>query len=105
MTRLSVNQIKRARGLILDFVYRNHWQQKSRLDHITIWGDLRDLGFQVSENDVLTLLQELKSGGYLQYREKETRKDGEFLILEIEITADGRKVIEKDKIDPLVAIW
>lgn len=106
MSRLPIAQIKRLRGLILELVYNGHRMQESRLDDLSLWGLVQDLGYSdVSKNDVVTLLQDLRDRKYLAYLQKRDTRTGLVEIKEIEITPTGRDLVEKSAAeDPAVVL-
>jgi hypothetical protein len=97
-------QMKRLRGAVVTLVYSGHRNQESRLDDLALWGLMQDLHFDVGENDVLTLLQQLKDFGYLKFEEKKNRRTNRVEISFIELTADGIRLAEGFKADDAVLI-
>ena len=92
---------RQLRGLILTLVYVNHRRQGSRLTSTVIRGTLQREGYQFSRNDVLTMIQDLQDRDYLRYKQMRD-SDGRMFIFEIEITAQGRDVVDGYKADPVV---
>jgi hypothetical protein len=97
-------QLRRHRGLILQFVRNNHYNQKSRMDDLALWGLLMDMGCSVGQNYAVTLIQELRDAGYLTYKEDFRALTGTTRLEQIQITSDGRRLVERYKEDPLVLI-
>jgi hypothetical protein len=95
---------KRWRGVILELVYDGHTKQESRLDDLILWGLMRDLSHDVSQNDVLTLLQQLYEMKFVRFKITRSDATNEVRISEIEITRDGIALVEKEARDPLVRI-
>lgn len=96
---------KRRRGLILELVYDGHRKQESRLDHLMLWGLMQDLGQNdVSQNEVVTLLQDLRDRKYLRFKQQKNDWDGRVSISEIEITPEGRDLVEKLKSNDAVRV-
>lgn len=104
MNEQQVNKNKRLRGAVLQFVQTNHADQGSHMDDLEIWGMMQDLNFGIGQNQVLTLLQDLCSRGYLKYEEQMNRLTGRCVISRIELTAEGRNLVERIKVDPAVLI-
>lgn len=85
---------KRTRAVIVELLQNRHSEQKSRPDHVLMWHMLNDLGCDVGENDVLTLLQDLQDRGYVNYREDKDRRTRRVDISQIQLTPKGRDLIE-----------
>jgi hypothetical protein len=101
----AVAKSRRLRGVILELLQTNHDQQKSRLDSSAVWSGLvRGLGFDVSENEVITVLQDLEGRGYLRYEEIKNQRLGLYYIVRIELTPKGRDLLEGTITDPAVEI-
>lgn len=90
----DVHVVKRLRGAIVEIVYQGHREQRTRMDAVMLWGVLRDLQYDVSENEVITQLQDLKERHYLDFLEERLRKTGEVMISKIQITPGGRDLVE-----------
>lgn len=97
-------QLRRHRGLILQFVRNNHFNQESPMDDLALWGLLMDMGLRVGQNYVVTLIQELKDCGYIDYAEAFRKLTGVTRLERIKITAAGRRLVEGYENDPLVLI-
>jgi hypothetical protein len=95
---------KRWRGVVLELVYDGHRKQESRMDDLALWGFMRDLGQDVGQMDVRTLLQELAEMKYLRIRQDKNDLTNETCISEIEITRGGIVLVEKEDKDPLVRV-
>lgn len=101
----AVAKSKRMRGMILELLQTNHDQQRSRFDSSMLWSALvRGLGFDASENDVLTVLQDLSGRGYVTYTEVKNLRRGEYRIVQIELAPKGRDLLEGTIADPAVEV-
>lgn len=101
----AVAKSKRMRGMILQLLQTNHEQQRSRFDSSMLWSALvRGLGFDASENDVITVLQDLCDRGYIKYVEQRNRRLGEYRIVMIELCPKGRDLLEGTTEDPAVEV-
>lgn len=98
----DTGQIKRIRGGIVEVLYARHQAQQSRVDHVALWHILRDLGFDLGENDTLTQLQDLSDRGYVKYEAKRDRATNRLSISLIQLTARGRDLREGTSEDPAV---
>ncbi len=99
-----VAQMKRWRGVILGLVRNGHENQESRLDDLGLWALLQDLSYPVSQNDVRTLIQDLKTLGYLKCKQIKNPATNEVRLDEIEITAAGLLVVDRVETHPLVLV-
>jgi predicted transcriptional regulator len=93
-------QNKRTRAVIIELLNIRHSEQRSRPDHVLMWHMLLDLGADASENEVLTLLQDLFDRGYVAYREEKDRRTSRVSISQIQLTPKGRDLIEGTITDP-----
>lgn len=104
MNVYNIAQMKRLRGAVLTFVYSGHRQQESRLDDVGLWGLMQDMQFDVGQDDVITLLQDLKDRQLLSFNEKKNRRSNRTEISLIQITAKGRDLVEGTVIDAAVVL-
>lgn len=104
MSELKINQLRRHRGAILQFVYTGHAEQMSRMDDVALWGLLQNMAFSVGQEEVITLLQQLKARGYLDFTEKKNRWTNRTEITKIVITPAGEDLVEHTKEDPAVLV-
>ncbi|MFC6645460.1 hypothetical protein ACFQBQ_07645 [Granulicella cerasi] len=64
---------KRLRRVVLMLLCTNHDQQKSRFDSIALWSALvRGLSFDCSQNELVTILQDLKGRAMLTFSSAKT---------------------------------
>jgi|GEM_PF-975217 hypothetical protein len=101
---LAVETFKRLRGHILELVDEGHKDQRSRLNNVILWGVLQRLKYDVGENDVITLLQDLKDRAYLTFDEQRDRRTRHVTISMIQITPRGRDLLEGTLSDPAVHV-
>jgi hypothetical protein len=98
----TAQQTKRDRGGVLEILNARHMAQQSRLDHVMLWRMMRDLGFDVSENEVLWLCQDLRDREYILYDGSRDGATGRVSISKMQITAAGRDLCEGTTSDPAV---
>ena len=91
---MAVETRKRLRGAILELVVQEHQEQRPRMNDLVLWGVLQKLHYEVSQNDVITLLQDLGDRRYLTFSEEKNRKTGEVRISLIQCTPKGRDLVE-----------
>lgn len=90
-----VEKNRRVRRLILDVLRARHDDQQSRYDSSLLWSVLvRTFAFDVSENELFTMLQDLNGRGYVVYVEQKNLRKGEYRIVQIELTPKGRDLLE-----------
>lgn len=95
---------RRMAGRILTLVMRNHVLQHSRLDHLDLLSVMsEDLHYDISENLLLTLCQDMEERGYLKF-EQEKDKDNVVSLRRIQITPAGRDIARGIKSDDAVQI-
>jgi hypothetical protein len=105
MDILQGDSVRELRATVLKIVYENHLQQRSRLRLVPLYGAVSRLFFDVSEDEMITVMQDLKERGYLSYQRDEAlyRKKRKTVIGEIQILPAGRDLVEKTRVDPAVS--
>jgi hypothetical protein len=98
----DVAQIKRYRGAIIEVLYARHQAQQSRVDHVALWHILRDLSFDLGENELLTVLQDIYERSYVTYVCRRNRLTNRQEISQIQLTPRGRDLREETISDPAV---
>jgi len=101
---LAVETRKRLRGEILELVDEGHQEQRSRFTDVILWGVLQRLKYDVSQNEVITILQDLKDRDYLTFDQVKDRRTGIVRIFQIQITPKGRDLLEGTTTDEAVHI-
>lgn len=94
MNILQAENIKHIRGKVLRLVYENQQMRNSRLTQTTLWSILDRLHFDVGENDVEAVLEDLKARDYLTYEVFRDRKTNERKFQKIEIRPKGCDAVE-----------
>jgi hypothetical protein len=102
MPQVDVAQIKRLRGAIIEVLYARHQAQQSRVDHVALWHILRDLSFDLGENELLTVLQDLWERKYVLYSASRNRLSNRVQISQIQLTPSGRDLREETITDAAV---
>lgn len=85
---------RRLRGEILELVCEGHDAQHSRFTDAILWGVLQRLKYDCSQNEVATLLQDLKARGLLEFNQEKRGRSNEVRITLIQITPRGRDLVE-----------
>lgn len=91
---------RRLRGLILKLVIQEHRAQAHRMDGITLAAILDRLGYPVGTDTVLTLCQDMKKRGLIDFIEERNTNTGKVRILKIETAPRGWNVMEGTEVDP-----
>ena len=98
-------RMKRLRGAVIKLLCTNHDAQHARFDATALWSALvRGLGFDVSKNEVKTVLQDLDGRGYAKFTAKRDLDTGEIYIMQIELCPKGRDLVEGTIEDPAVEL-
>lgn len=90
-------QTKRRRGIMLKLVRQGHEQQLARMDDFEMYAMMQMLGQNMGRDQVLTMLQDLETLGYLKFRAARNEITGRVEISEIELTAAGVGLVIKRK--------
>ena len=98
---LQADNVRNLRAAILQVVYDNHFGRRSRLRLTPLHGALDRLRFDVSEDELVTVLEDLKERGYITFTrdEEKWRKSRDLVIGEIQIMPAGRDLVEKTRTD------
>jgi len=102
---MTPEMTKRLRGASLEALDVNHRKQKQRLDLHVLWSLLKKLGYaDLAKNDLITVLQDLKDRGYVEFDQKRNEWTGEIRVSQIEIEPKGRDLLERTTNDPAVQL-
>lgn len=105
MSVLNTAKTKHLRGTVLLLLRTNHDDQKSRFDSTALWSALvRGLSFDVSRNELKTVLQDLKGRGYVDFKQQKDLDNGTVYIVQIELCPRGRDLLEGTIEDPAVEV-
>ena len=104
MSLLDAQGKRRLRGMVLKLIYENHYGQKHRLDGITLHGVLERLHFDVSRNQVRTVLQDLKDRNLLRFTQEKDPDTGKISIRQIQVRPAGIDLQERTTTDPAVEV-
>ncbi len=104
MSYFDAAKQRRLRGLILRLIYNNHARQRTRLDDLTIHGGIQRMSFDVSRDEIKTVLQDLADRFYVRFAQEKDEETGRISLRLVQITAEGRDIVERTKKDPAVEI-
>ncbi len=84
----------------------NHDRRQSRLDSSLVWSMLVRLGFDVSKDEVTTIVEDLSARLYIkcQLNKKLYDQRGERLYMQLELCPKGRDLLEGTIEDPAVEV-
>lgn len=104
MEILKADFVRVLRAEILKAAYESHSLRLPRLSLVPLQTHLDRLHFDVSEDDLATVLEDLKDRGYVSYERDEVawRKHRRLRIGKIQATPAGRDLVEQTKADPAV---
>ena len=102
MAALDAQQNKRLRGAILEILNTRHQSQQSRVDHVALWHIMLDLRFDLGENDLLTLLQDLRDRTLLTYEQTRDRRTNRVSLFKLQLTPAGRDLCEGTETNPAI---
>lgn len=104
MEQLQADNTRQLRAAVLQIIYGNQQNQRSRLRFTPLYGAIARLGFDVSTNELITVLQDLQERGYVKYTRDEAqyRDYRKTVISEIQILPAGRDLVEKTNADAAV---
>jgi hypothetical protein len=102
MAALDAGQNKRLRGAVLEILNTRHQSQQSRPDHVALWHIMLDLRFDLGENDLLTLLQDLHDRRLIGYEETRDRRTNRVSVFRLQLTPAGRDLCEGTTTDPAI---
>lgn len=101
---VEATRMTRLRGVTLVEIYENQKRQAHRFDHLHLLDFLEALHFDISENEFITLLQDLSERHYITYESEKDRKTGDLFLRSLQITPAGRDIVLKIKKDEAIRI-
>ena len=106
MSYTAAAKMKRLRGAVLTLLRTRHDNRESKMDSTALASALvRGLGFDVSRNEVKTVLEDLCDRGYVSYKEVVPDKEsGAVYIVHVQLSSRGRDLLEETITDPAVEI-
>lgn len=90
----AADKNRRLRGVALKLLCDNHDEQKSRLDDVSLWSALIRLAFDVSQNELITICQDLEGRGYVKFQTLKNKRTGDVELRQIELCPKGRDLLE-----------
>ena len=103
--KMTDAQVKRRlRGVVLDVLCLDHERQGARLDDVTLTAVLERLQYDVHVNLVREIVQDLAERRFVSFVSEKNRTTGTASIRKIQITPDGRDIIEGTASDPAVEV-
>lgn len=93
----ELNQIRRRRGTILKLIRQTHEGQLARMDDFDIWSMMQDLGANMSQRQVVTMLQDLQVLGYISFEQSFSQPKERVVAEKITLTATGLGITTRRK--------
>lgn len=93
---------KTLRAAILGLVYDNQRRRFSRLGLVQLGGALEKLFYDLSLDDLITVLEDLKERGYIDFDRSKDQRTWHVQVEKIRILPAGRDLVEKTTSDPAV---
>lgn len=82
-------QVRRRRGNMLKFIRQTHERQLGRMDDFEMWCMMQDLGANMSQRQVLTMLQDLQVLGLVTFEQRFSEEKERMVAEKIMLTAQG----------------
>lgn len=92
---------RQLRGLLLRLLYLNHSRQDKRANSTLLAAVLQREGYDFSDDQVLTMLQDLRDRDYLRFQHIK-KASGRVYLFNIELTSKGRDLMDGISADPAV---
>jgi hypothetical protein len=89
------------RGSILKLLRARHNTQLSRMDDVALTHALISLAFRIEVKAVVTVLQDLRGRGYVQYTQRRDPITLRTRVEKIELTPEGRDIVEENVPRPM----
>lgn len=99
---MSPAATRQLRGIVLRLIYVNHQTQGERLNSTLIWAVVQREGYRFERDNILYVLQDLRDRNYVRYESMDDEERDREFIYQIEITADGRDLMDGHRKDPMV---
>jgi hypothetical protein len=104
VAKVIAEQKRQLRGIVLKLIYENDEAQQIHLDEMTLTAVLEELQFDVYVNLIRDILHDLRGRGLLSFDEQRNRVTGSSPIRKIQITPEGRDIVEKTGNNPAVEV-
>jgi hypothetical protein len=95
ITEQELRQTKRRRGNMLKFIRQGHEKQLDRMDDLMMQAMMQDIGSNMSQRQVMTMLQDLQVLGYVTFRQSFSEELERYAAEEIMLTAAGLAIVTR----------
>ena len=96
-TEQELLQTKRRRGNMLKLIRQGHESQLDRMDDFQMGEMMQNLGAHMSPRQVMTMLQDLQTLGYIVFRQHYCPERERIIAEEIMLTAPGLAIVTRRK--------
>jgi hypothetical protein len=96
-TERELIQIKRRRGNMMKLIRQGHEAQFERMDDFEMHAMMQDIGANMSLRQVLTMLQDLQTLGYVTFNQSFSEPKERVVAEQIMLTAAGLALVMRRK--------
>jgi hypothetical protein len=93
----EIVQTKRRRGKMLKFIRQGHEKQFERMDDFEMLAMMQDTGSNMSQRQVMTMLQDLKSFGLVEFKQDFNHEKERMVAEQIMLSALGVSIVTRRK--------
>lgn len=94
-TERELIQIKRRRGNMMKLIRQGHEAQFDRMDDFEMHAMMQDIGANMSQRQVVTMLQDLSTLGYVTFKQSFNEAKERIVAEEIMLTAAGLAIVTR----------
>jgi flagellar motor switch protein FliG len=96
-TEQAIRQMHRRRGNVLKFIRQGHEAQLDRMNDLEMQAMMQDIGSNMSQKQVMTMLQDLQVLGYVTFTQRFCEARERFVAEQIMLTAPGLALVTRRK--------
>ncbi len=97
ITEQELRQTKRRRGNMLKFIRQGHEKQLDRMDDSQMQAMMQDIGSNMSQRQVMTMLQDLQVLGLVAFQQSFSDELERYIAEEIMLTPAGLAMVTRRK--------
>lgn len=97
ITEQELRQTKRRRGNMLKFIRQGHEKQLDRMDDSLMQAMMQDIGSNMSQRQVMTMLQDLQVLGLVAFQQSFSDELERYIAEEIMLTSAGLAMVTRRK--------
>lgn len=96
-SEMELRQLARRRGNMLKLIRQNHEEQLDRMDDSDLADIMLKIGFHMSTRQVVTMLQDLQTLGYVTFHQEFSEALERIALSEIMLTPNGLTLVTRRK--------